>query len=68
MDNANQAPINTAKLALDLRDILSRVTVSGPENIHNMDLALNGLAILHNTLVEQAEKNSAEKKEEREEI
>lgn len=68
MDNANQAPINTAKLAFDLREILSRVTVSGPENIHNMDLALNGLAVLHNTLAEQTAKNNEEPKQEREEI
>ena len=68
MDNAKPAPMNTIKFTLDLREILSSVTVSGPENIHNMDLVLNGLAILHNTLAEQAEKNSAETKEEQEEI
>lgn len=68
MENAKPAPMNTLKFTLDLREILSRVTVSGPENIHNMDLVLNGLAILHNTLAEQETKNSEEPKQEKEEI
>lgn len=68
MDNAKPAPINILKFTLDLREILSRVTVSGPENIHNMDLVLNGLAILHNTLAEQEAKNSGDPKQEQEEI
>ena len=36
----------------DIIRVLSQVTISGPANIHNMDLALQGLGILQKWLQE----------------
>lgn len=62
----NPAPFDPVRFTLELREILSRVTVSGPDNIHNMDLVLNGLVVLHNAIVEQRnkEKNAGEDNQE----
>lgn len=62
----NPAPLDPVRFTLELREILSRVTVSGPDNIHNMDLVLNGLVVLHNAIVEQRnkEKNAGEDNQE----
>lgn len=56
--------IDLAKLALDLHGILSAVTVSGPQNIHNMDLVLNGLIVLHNKLAEEKKQQAETSREE----
>ena len=49
----------------DLHKILSQVTVSGPANIHNMDLALQGLGVLQKWLQEnQAQRQETAQREE----
>lgn len=37
----------------NLRNILSTVSVRGPQDVHNMDLVLSGLQVLHDSLSEE---------------
>ena len=49
----------------DLYNILSQITVSGPVNVHNLDMALQGLGVLQNWLKENQQKQQeAAKREE----
>lgn len=64
----NPAPFDPARFTLELREVLSRVTVSGPDNIHNMDMVLNGLVVLHNAIVEQRNEEKTAEEEKQEEI
>jgi hypothetical protein len=64
----NPAPFDPVRFTLELREVLSRVTVCGPDNIHNMDLVLNGLAILHNNLKGTGEQKQPVPPETEEEI
>ena len=55
----NNTPFDAEKYVADLHAILSAVSVSGQNNIHNMDLVLGGLQYL---------KTQLHKKEEADEI
>ena len=55
MENTVNPPFDPEKYALDLHAILSTVTVSGHNNIHNMDVVLSGLQYLRTRLQEQKE-------------
>lgn len=61
MENEMKEPeFNGAQMALEIHKILSSVSVSGPNNIHNMDVAMQGLIIMSNKLKEEKEKSKAE--------
>lgn len=54
MENSNPSPaFDAAKYVADLHAILSTVSVSGQNNIHNMDMVLGGLQYLHGQLREK---------------
>lgn len=65
---SQQQPLDPVRLSFELREILSAVTVSGPENIHRMDLVLNGLALLHTALAEERKKQEESRQAERETV
>ena len=59
---------NAGKFVLDLHSIFSQVSVSGAQNIHNMDMGLQGLIALYKKLTERSEENKGKEKQEQEEI
>ena len=61
----NQKTFDPIFFVGDLHKILSQVTVSGPVNIHNMDLALQGIGVLQKWLQEnQAQRQETAQREE----
>jgi hypothetical protein len=68
MNNSSRAPFDPIRFSADLYAILSKVTVNGPENIHNMDMALNGLLLLRQRLSEAHQSATVSEQQKREEI
>lgn len=62
----NKEPFDPVHYCVNLYAILSNVSVCGQNNIHNMDLVLNGLQYLKSQLIDR--ENETLEKELREEI
>ena len=67
-ENNTVQAFDAGKFVLDLHSIFSQVSVSGAQNIHNMDMGLQGLIGLYKKLTERIEGNKWEEKQEQEEI
>ena len=59
-ENNEKQAFDAGKFVLDLHSIFSQVSVSGAQNIHNMDMGLQGLIALYKKMTEGKEKQEKE--------
>ena len=67
MENQNGA-FDSMKFIDELYRVLSSVTISGADNIHKMDMVMNGLVVLYNREKERKEQGTEKERQERQEI
>lgn len=66
MQKDNKPPFDPADFALKIRALLSMISISGADNIHNMDAAMQGLLALHDAL--RTAQKEAQEQAQREQI